>query len=106
VQPAHFAFVAGQQQLLARAQGAWKPTRPVTMIVPFAAGGTTDLLARLIAEGLHGRLGQTVVVENRPGAAGAVGATGVSPDSSPACLGTVGVSSDSMAASRSINVWA
>jgi tripartite-type tricarboxylate transporter receptor subunit TctC len=43
------------------------PTRPVRLIVPFAAGGTTDLLARLIGQSLSERLGQQFIVENRPG---------------------------------------
>jgi tripartite-type tricarboxylate transporter receptor subunit TctC len=49
----------------ARAQ-AW-PSRPVRWLVPFTAGGSTDLLARIIAQWLSDRLGQSVVVENRPG---------------------------------------
>ncbi len=52
---------------------AW-PARPLRMVVPFQAGGTTDLLARLLAEGLGSRLGQPVIAENRGGAGGAVGA--------------------------------
>lgn len=49
------------------------PTRPVTLIVPYAAGGTADILARIVAEGLGPLLGQSVVVENKPGASGTIG---------------------------------
>ena len=48
------------------------PSRPVTMVVPFAAGGPTDTLARIIAERMRQSLGQTVVVENTTGAAGSI----------------------------------
>jgi len=50
------------------------PDRPVRMIVPFTPAGATDLLARLVGEGLGARLGQPVLVENRPGAGANVGA--------------------------------
>ena len=46
------------------------PSRPVTVIVPFAAGGNTDMMARLGAQQLSAKLGQTFVVENRPSAGG------------------------------------
>lgn len=51
---------------LAKAAGAF-PTRPVKIIVPFAAGGGTDILARTVAEELHEVWAQPVVVENKPG---------------------------------------
>jgi tripartite-type tricarboxylate transporter receptor subunit TctC len=52
---------------------AW-PTKPVTLVVPFAAGGTTDVLARALADKLTQSLGQTVIVESKPGAGATLGA--------------------------------
>jgi tripartite-type tricarboxylate transporter receptor subunit TctC len=57
----------------ALAQGEWRPDRPLTMIVAFAAGGGTDAAARSIARFMEKDLGQTVVVLNRPGAGGEIG---------------------------------
>ncbi|MFC7473962.1 Bug family tripartite tricarboxylate transporter substrate binding protein [Dankookia sp. GCM10030260] len=57
----------------ARAQEAW-PNRPIRVIVPFPAGGTTDMLARLYAQRLTETLGQSVLVENRGGGGGSIGA--------------------------------
>ena len=59
--------------LFAASAAAQYPSRPVKMIVPFAAGGSTDLIARVVAEQLRKEIGQPVIIENRGGAAGAIG---------------------------------
>jgi tripartite-type tricarboxylate transporter receptor subunit TctC len=51
------------------------PSRPITMIVPFPAGGATDTLARFLAENMRAKLGQPIVIENVAGAAGSIGVT-------------------------------
>jgi len=56
----------------ALAQGAW-PNRPLKMLVPFPSGGTADVLCRLLAQRLQDAFGQSVVVDNKPGAAGNIG---------------------------------
>jgi tripartite-type tricarboxylate transporter receptor subunit TctC len=58
---------------VASAQGTW-PQRPVKMIVPFPAGGPTDVMTRVLSEKLTHAIGQPVVVENKPGAGGTIGA--------------------------------
>ena len=67
------------------------PSRPITMIVPFAAGGSTDAIGRIVAEGLRQVLGQTVVVENRGGAGGSIGTAAIAsaaPDGYTIGIGT------------------
>ena len=56
----------------AHAQEAW-PQRPVTIVVPFAAGGSADLLARILQQQLQTRFGVPFVVENKSGAGGSIG---------------------------------
>jgi tripartite-type tricarboxylate transporter receptor subunit TctC len=51
----------------------WKPTRPINLIVPWAAGGSTDQVTRVTAAELEKALGQTIVIVNQPGASGAIG---------------------------------
>jgi len=74
------------------AQGAF-PTRAVTMIVPFPPGGGTDTGARIVAQKLGAKWGQTVIVENKGGAAGAIGADAVAkakPDGYTIMMGNIG----------------
>ena len=77
----------------AAAQAQTYPSRPVTMVVPFAAGGTFDVLGRILAVRMGELLGQTVIVENTTGAGGIVGVNRVisaKPDGYTLLLGTVG----------------
>ena len=55
---------------------AW-PARPIRLVVPFPAGGATDLLERAIAQGIGNGFGQPIVVDNRPGAGGTLGSSEV-----------------------------
>src|SRR5262245_47570493 len=76
----------------AMAQDKW-PAKPVTIIVPFAAGGNTDVMARIFSEQLSKRLGQQFVVENRAGAGGITGlnaATKAAPDGYTIAVATSG----------------
>ena len=82
-----FALPAG----MASAADAF-PSRTVTLVVPFAAGGSTDLIARIIAEKMTEDLGQTVIVENKAGAGGNIGADAVAkadPDGYTILMGTI-----------------
>jgi tripartite-type tricarboxylate transporter receptor subunit TctC len=63
--------------VMAASQAQTYPSRPITMVVPFAAGGTTDAIARILGENLSATLGQQIVIENIGGAGGSVGAARV-----------------------------
>ncbi|MGL6110235.1 MAG: tripartite tricarboxylate transporter substrate-binding protein, partial [Rubrivivax sp.] len=67
------ALLAAALLAPAVAQAQWKPTKPVTIIVPWAAGGATDQVTRLAASELEAGLGQKIVVVNQPGGAGSIG---------------------------------
>lgn len=84
----------------ARAQAAWAPSRPIRMVVPFAAGGVADLTARAVAQRIAERLGQPVVIDNRPGAGGIV--AGQALMGAPADGHTLLVASNGTAISRGL----
>ncbi|MDP3546632.1 tripartite tricarboxylate transporter substrate-binding protein [Phreatobacter sp. HK31-P] len=90
------ASVAG----LAPAAAQTFPSRPVTMIIPFAAGGPTDVVGRIVAEAMSRSLGQTVVIENVAGAGGTTGSTrltGAAPDGHTIMIGHTGTHAASVA---------
>ena len=86
--------------LLATGAGAQFPSRPITIVVPYAPGGTNDIMARAVAGKMQESIGQSVVVENKPGAGGNIGAAHVAksaPDGHTILTASVGV--------YSINKW-
>ena len=96
---ASLLVLAGVLPAAGFAQAAW-PTKPVRIVVPFAAGGTTDILARAVAQELTKTFGQSFIVDNKPGAGGNIGADLVAkaaPDGYTLLMGTVGT--------QSINKW-
>lgn len=91
------AVVVAPQACLASAE---YPTKKISIIVPFAAGGAADLLARLVADKMSSSVGQVVVVENRPGGGGSIGSAEVAraaPDGYTLLLGT--------SSTHGINPW-
>src|SRR3954454_19526848 len=87
------AALAGLLALTAPGSAQTWPTRPVAMVIPFAAGGPTDVLGRIMGQRMSEILGQQVVVENVGGAGGMIGVQRVAradPDGYQFVLGTVG----------------
>jgi tripartite-type tricarboxylate transporter receptor subunit TctC len=83
----------------------WAPERPVRLVVPFAAGGSTDVTARLVAQALGERLGQPMVIDNRPGAGGNIAAEHVAhsaPDGYTLFMATSGIVAANQALYRSL----
>lgn len=70
---AAFAVLAGSSPALSQGQEGKFPIRTIRIVVPFAAGGGVDALARLLAERMHNKMGVSVIVENRAGANGTIG---------------------------------
>jgi tripartite-type tricarboxylate transporter receptor subunit TctC len=88
----------------ARAQVDY-PTRTITLIVPFAPGGSTDVIARVVAEAMHEALGVPVIVENRAGAGGSIGTAVVArayPDGTTIGMGTASTLAINPAAYRTL----
>src|SRR5215467_15928411 len=88
------ALVAAHLSAAGTAVAQVYPTRPVTIVVPFAAGGGNDILARLLAQHMGQALGQQFVIENRAGAGGTIGARAVAkapPDGYTLMVGHSGV---------------
>ena len=85
--------IAALAALGAAAQAQTYPAKPVTMIVPFAAGGPTDIIARFVGEHMSRTLGQQIVVENVVGAGGTTGITraaAAAPDGYTIMMGHMG----------------
>src|SRR5262245_7328590 len=86
-------LAAGAAALSAVPRTAWAqtyPSRPITMVVPYSAGGATDVIGRMLAERMKGALGQPVIVENVSGAGGTIALGRVAraaPDGYTLCLG-------------------
>jgi tripartite-type tricarboxylate transporter receptor subunit TctC len=88
----HLAAAAAAASDCGSASALDYPTRPITIVVPFAAGGATDVLARVLADAMGKSLGQTMIVENVTGAAGTIGvarAVRAAPDGYTLSIGTL-----------------
>src|SRR3954452_4413875 len=88
------AFVFAIAAVSAHAAAPAYPQKPIVAVVPFPAGGSTDMVARVIGPSVNQKLGQPFVIDNRPGATGAIGATIVKnakPDGYTILVASIGV---------------
>ncbi len=86
--------LAAAGMLLAASASAQYPTRPITIVVPFTPGGSSDITARTVGQKLSELLGQSIIIDNKPGANGGIGATYVAkaaPDGYTLFVGSIGV---------------
>jgi len=85
--------LAGMMAASPAAANEWPKQKPITIIVPFAPGGSSDITARSVTQGLSERIGQTVVADNRPGANSSIGAQALArstPDGYTMMVGSIG----------------
>ena len=100
-----FAVVIAASAAVAETSDVGWPDRPIRLVVPFPAGSSTDIITRIIAQKLGNRLGQQIVIENRAGASGNIGADAVAkaaPDGTT--IGIATASTHAVAASLSANL--
>jgi tripartite-type tricarboxylate transporter receptor subunit TctC len=99
------SFIADHAGAQSGTAGAGWPTRPVKLIVPFPAGSSTDVVARIVAQMLGPRIGQALVIENRVGASGMIGTEAVSRAASDGyTIGLASTSTHALASSLSANL--
>jgi tripartite-type tricarboxylate transporter receptor subunit TctC len=99
------SFIADHAGAQSGTAGAGWPTRPVKFIVPFPAGSSTDVVARIVAQMLGPRIGQALVIENRVGASGMIGTEAVSRAASDGyTIGLASTSTHALASSLSANL--
>jgi tripartite-type tricarboxylate transporter receptor subunit TctC len=89
-----FSFAGGAKEAPAPGASGWKPTKPITIIVPWGAGGSTDQATRVAAGELETSLGQKIVIVNQPGASGSVGTKGAMDAAKDGYTWTAGAAAD------------